>query len=232
MSHATHHERQKIACAACHHKHDNDERIKHCAQCHKGVAGIDTMHRACGACHERRGMDMRCASCHRAAGKPPLLRRLPESEIKLNTVRFSHPGHVKRKPDCASCHAGTQVSDWRRRENFPEMKLCLTCHDGRIASKSCSVCHNDVRQIKPESHNVNWLQRGGHGEQSLFCRKDCAQCHAPRECNKCHRGQTAFKIHPAGYRFTHGSDARSGASNCSMCHQTKLSCSRCHERKQ
>jgi hypothetical protein len=231
MSHRIHCDNKKIACITCHHRKGNDDRIKKCAQCHKGVAGLDIMHKKCGSCHRQRAMDMRCGSCHRDTVGRGLVQTMQSRDIRLAAVRFTHSVHLRYKPDCAACHRSTDADAWKQSGNFPKMAQCLECHDGGRAPKTCMTCHGDVRQIKPESHRRQWLARGGHGEQSLFDRKGCDQCHTARECDQCHRGQTAFRIHPAGYKFMHGIDARSGAANCAMCHESRLSCGKCHERK-
>jgi hypothetical protein len=57
------------------------------------------------------------------------------------------------------------------------------------------------------------------------------QCHNKQECDRCHFGQTSCRIHPPGYRFTHGNDVRMGVSNCAMCHATRNSCGQCHENR-
>jgi multisubunit Na+/H+ antiporter MnhC subunit len=64
MSHQVH-EDAKVACAKCHHKKGNDDRIKQCAQCHKGNQGRDVMHEACITCHlTRKQGPVRCEECH------------------------------------------------------------------------------------------------------------------------------------------------------------------------
>ena len=64
MSHRAH-EDHGVACKDCHHKVKNDDRIKQCAQCHKGAKGRDVMHQACISCHltQKAGPTM-CQECH------------------------------------------------------------------------------------------------------------------------------------------------------------------------
>jgi len=64
MSHQKH-ERAGVQCIVCHHKKGNDDRIKQCAQCHRGEAGLDTMHAMCIGCHEEKQQGPQdCAQCH------------------------------------------------------------------------------------------------------------------------------------------------------------------------
>ncbi len=64
MSHSVH-ESKNIECKECHHKVNNDNRIKQCAQCHKGAQGRDVMHTACMSCHlTRKAGPTMCQECH------------------------------------------------------------------------------------------------------------------------------------------------------------------------
>ncbi len=59
------HEKAGIDCFTCHHKKGNDDRIKVCAECHKGDQGEDTIHGLCIGCHaeKAKGPTM-CQDCH------------------------------------------------------------------------------------------------------------------------------------------------------------------------
>lgn len=71
MSHKAH-ENANVDCKACHHKVNNDNRIKQCAQCHKGVQGRDVMHEACITCHLKKNEGpVQCQECHE-----PVLQKL------------------------------------------------------------------------------------------------------------------------------------------------------------
>ena len=71
MSHRVH-EDNNVACKDCHHKVNNDNRIKQCAQCHKGVLGRDVMHTACLTCHlQKKAGPTMCQECHQ-----PVLQKL------------------------------------------------------------------------------------------------------------------------------------------------------------
>ncbi len=66
MSHIAH-EKAGVQCVTCHHKKGNDDRIKQCAYCHKGVKADDTMHGLCINCHvEKKKGPTQCQECHKA----------------------------------------------------------------------------------------------------------------------------------------------------------------------
>lgn len=221
------HESAKIQCIVCHHRKNNDDRIKRCATCHKGLAGMERLHNKCGQCHMSRNMSTSCDKCHSTAeGKP---------QAELLRFKFSHQNHYSRKQDrkqdCRFCHSEPLKAAWLKADNYPAMKTCLSCHDNRKSSGECSVCHNDVGLIKPKSHTPMWVGRYGHGLDANYNKAECMQCHRKTECDRCHLGQTSCRIHPPAYRFIHGMDVRMGLVNCAMCHDTKHACSRCHENR-
>jgi hypothetical protein len=218
------HEKMGLSCVTCHHKHNNDARIKQCTQCHKGIAGMENLHNKCGQCHLYRARDMSCSSCHKTPEKGAI-------QADLFKFKFSHVKHYALKKDCRFCHAEPLRAQWLKKDNYPAMKTCLSCHDNRKSSGQCSVCHNDVAQIKPKSHTYLWVGRNGHGLEADYNKAECLQCHSKNECDRCHLGQTSCRIHPPGYRLMHGIDVRMGVTNCAMCHEAKNSCSQCHENR-
>lgn len=64
MSHKTH-EDIGLVCIDCHHKENNDERIKTCAKCHYGGDGYDKLHGKCVGCHMSVNKGpQKCMQCH------------------------------------------------------------------------------------------------------------------------------------------------------------------------
>jgi len=64
MSHKVH-EQAGVQCIVCHHKKGNDDRVKECAQCHKGSQGERVMHDFCITCHvEKAKGPAMCQDCH------------------------------------------------------------------------------------------------------------------------------------------------------------------------
>ncbi len=65
FSHDTHSfEKMGLNCVDCHHKVNNDDRIKECAVCHTGYAGFDVMHGLCEGCHQKNDGPLKCKQCH------------------------------------------------------------------------------------------------------------------------------------------------------------------------
>lgn len=67
------HEAKRIECKLCHHKVNNDDRIKQCAVCHKGKSGDTTMHDFCIGCHMKDKSSKAptmCQDCHKAEPGP------------------------------------------------------------------------------------------------------------------------------------------------------------------
>jgi hypothetical protein len=217
-------EKAGITCVTCHHKKNNNDRIKQCSRCHKGVAGMDALHKRCGECHLQRRMDMSCTTCHKTKEKG-------EFGAELLRITHSHKTHYPRKQECRFCHSEQQKVQWAKKDDYPAMKTCLSCHENRKASGQCAVCHTDVVKLKPASHTPWWVGRNGHGLDANYAKQECLQCHRKSECDRCHLGQTSCKIHTPAYRFLHGMDVRMGLVNCAMCHDTKRACSRCHENR-
>jgi len=104
---------------------------------------MENLHNKCGQCHLYRARDMSCSSCHKTPEKGAI-------QADLFKFKFSHVKHYALKKDCRFCHAEPLRAQWLKKDNYPAMKTCLSCHDNRKSSGQCSVCHNDVAQIKPE----------------------------------------------------------------------------------
>ena len=68
MSHDKH-SLSDVKCVVCHHKDDNDGRIKLCSKCksHKGDNGKEILHDLCINCHnEKKAGPIECDSCHKS----------------------------------------------------------------------------------------------------------------------------------------------------------------------
>ncbi len=64
------HDVDKMKCAKCHHKEYNDERVKVCADCHVGDAGMETIHNLCYGCHlSVKDGPRECSGCHGTLAK-------------------------------------------------------------------------------------------------------------------------------------------------------------------
>ena len=60
------HQEAEVKCVVCHHKNENDDRIKNCSKCHKGKGADETMHNLCVNCHKERNKGPKdCTDCHK-----------------------------------------------------------------------------------------------------------------------------------------------------------------------
>jgi hypothetical protein len=114
---------------------------------------------------------------------------------------------------------------------FSGKAACHACHynpqTGNTAPDRCGLCHADVRDIQPASHNYDWLSR-----HLVFAKNDaqsCESCHQPRYCQDCHnrRDETVRSYHDPNIRFVHGIEARANPRKCGECHTAGF-CQTCH----
>ncbi len=60
------HENAGIKCVDCHHKKNNDDRIKICSKCHQGEGADELMHNLCVNCHKvKKKGPTDCTACHK-----------------------------------------------------------------------------------------------------------------------------------------------------------------------
>lgn len=223
-----------------HHQHVKVEELQ-CSDCHSktmnSTAIMDTAkvnHKTCLKCHDD-DEDFKTVK--------PLTMTDPSFAIRnraeKGSLKFSHKAHVGAKVECAQCH-GDVLPKGAAPAGLAEadplsMRNCMECHVQK-AEVSCLTCHDKVE--KPLSHlSAAWLKSEGHGLQSNLKGKDCAMCHEQGhaeggECNDCHMGVDARKVHGLNYRFNHGTDVKFKKMDCSVCHQPlEQFCGDCHEGK-
>lgn len=173
-----------------------------------------------------------CSQCHNGedAREEVIVGFSDEKKyVKPTMPLFSHTTHIQYTEECVACHKDV-YGELKKIKKVPPMSLCSECHNNHQANRSCKVCHENVNELKPKSHTPRWVYRNGHGVQARFADEKCSECHEERECNQCHRGQSSFAVHRPGYKHSHAMDARQRVSNCGYCHDTELSCARCHTR--
>jgi hypothetical protein len=206
ITHASHLERPGVTCTTCHYNVAHDRREQ--------PTNRPTME-SCFQCHEAEQQE--CTTCH-----PQGSLRTPEDGGSLDATA------------CAVCHL-----DWESREHefdggifrhgvhLAAGLLCSQCHSsapehGKLAlpEQTCSLeCHREL----PLSHENGWPQR--HGADFQMGARDCAQCHEPRFCVKCHGLEMP---HPEPWLAEHADSARRGERICARCHEPD-SCDACHQ---
>lgn len=240
------------------------ERGATCATCHEAAAksrsSLDNLlptEAACDGCHAidrnqpnktvppGRG-PAACVTCHPAYDASS--RHVPRVRIPVPNIKFSHKAHIDREIECKVCH-GDFVKErvgLATRKQLPKMGLCLQCHNGRKAKKTCTTCHITdaggymktafaTGKLKPSGtlrgagHDM--LFRTNHKAAARNDSKYCATCHRKRFCVDCHNGVIKpMDFHPNDYITLHVIDARRNTPDCSACHRTQSFCVQCHSR--
>jgi len=164
-------------------------------------------------------------------------------------ILFQHSLHVDdMEMTCDDCHAGVAETDGKSWDIFPEMEVCLTCHDDDTADGSCEYCHTNPDNPLPISKK--WVSSGLDFSHKKHLEKygDCYDCHnyiaddseidypykwTMTNCQDCHikldEGPTS---HDLAWKQLHGSEINSSTSgDCALCH-TNNSCEDCHQLQQ
>ncbi len=115
----------------------------------------------------------------------------------------------------------------------PSSVACHTCHlagEGKItaAPERCLSCHENMRPLLPEDHQVAWLQV--HPSMARSNPARCENCHQQTYCIDCHerRDTVQTRMHDRNFRFTHSIEASADPSRCGSCHRPDY-CTNCHQ---
>ena len=206
------HEKAQITCEQCHHKHSNEEKIKICAYCHKGIAGAETVHNNCIGCHkEMKKGPATCDTCHSGGSNllenEEMKKQYAASEAykqndvhkihnKLMKCTVCHHEHGRRNAKdshekCSRCHTG-----------ISKMKILhVFCKDCHIKAKKgpvhCKACHTTAPELKVGNYIT--LPKTGHRKPPIrFSHKehiekynteciDCHHTHTNEKCTNCHK---------------------------------------------
>ncbi len=228
-----------------------------CTDCHSSVPESTSLtdhllptHEDCGGCHDVEDKD-ECSTCHYENVYEPLV----QTESKLI---FNHKEHLNRDLNCSDCHKDFKAIDYstEAEQKVPPMEFCVTCHSPEeIAPNFCENCHISTANLIPQSHITPDFKRE-HKFLATSIDSNCMMCHDNSTCQECHvatttitEGNTADdfyqpympsqsidgtkqqnieRVHELNYRFYHGIDAKSKASDCTTCHQTESFCASCH----
>jgi predicted CXXCH cytochrome family protein len=198
---------QQVQCGRCHVDPVFRRVGTACADCHS-----DFMHRA--------ELGYRCERCHDTRGWRVSVR---DSFVHMAT-RFPLLGR-HAVIDCASCHKGTPLHDYRGRA-----VSCAECHMAEYEAATspnhvlssfptqCENCHSatvlDWREGGHFSHSPNFPLEGSHAIN------DCAACHTAD--NGVLNGQDCYNCHYIDYaRTTEPGHVRADfPSECVQCHDT------------
>jgi len=75
-----------------------------------------------------------CLKCHADIESAVLVR---------DGIKVAHAGIVRLGAKCMSCHSTIAHGDATPvgSRTYPTMNTCFSCHDGKIASTTCTTCH-------------------------------------------------------------------------------------------
>lgn len=246
MPHSSH-EEADVSCVTCHHKIYNDERIKKCAYCHKGLAGSKLFHSFCMKCHTEKGKGpLRCDKCHIESDK-----QLYKDIEKLygGTFRFddkNHKTHETASVKCDTCHHdGGDAKNRKRCDDCHVGKsrmvimhyFCKDCHKKKKGPVKCQGCHAGVKSEYQDVKDVIPLEKTGHRlPQIQFNHKghveeyntECIDCHhlgSMAKCSSCHGKKdegAVINLKAAFHQQCHECHRRtSGPMGCHNCHRER-----------
>ena len=149
------------------------------------------------------------------------------TEDEARGVRVSHKEPLEAGAGCLDCHTAANgiVSTITS-----GMTPCLRCHDGKIASAECGLCHKKDVSYAAASH-VRQEELAG---RKIISTPDCGLCHEEKqECDPCHGGVRM----PHTQEFKAYGHARKGVEDiwynsgqaCQRCHTPeRRPCTQCH----
>jgi len=151
-------------------------------------------------------------------------------------IIFNHAFHISEiELDCSECHDGVRETEKLSWNVFPDMDLCLSCHDGDTAEDDCDKCHTKVDE--PLSIKDSWVISQNDFSHKLHTNfiYDCLKCHnyitadegtsnpkmwQQQECSNCHSKHefansmtTCLSCHSDLHNGNNGKE-------CQLCHNT------------
>jgi mono/diheme cytochrome c family protein len=88
---------------------------------------------------------------------------------------------------------------------------------------ACTPPETSSRPAPPADHGPAFTRTHGLAVASA----DCARCHGPEPCVRCHRGRPPADHLPGFAGAAHAAAARLDPRRCAVCHTDSL-CGRCH----
>ncbi len=164
-------------------------------------------------------------------------------------ILFQHSLHVDdMELACEECHTGVSGADGSSWDIFPDMDLCLQCHDGDTADDACEYCHSNSDDPRPFSESWKVSGLGFSHSVHLTESDDCSKCHSyidddneidfpnawnEYNCQACHMDlETGPRSHDLAWKELHGSEMNNSTdNNCTLCH-TNNSCEEYHQLQQ
>lgn len=242
------HEKAGVTCVTCHHRKWNDERIKKCSYCHKGMDGAQRFHEFCVKCHASRDSGpVKCNECHIEKVERKVYRDIEEIYAKTFTFdRKQHTIHAAAGVDCNLCHhdAGKDKNKKKCTEcHVGKSRMiilhyfCKDCHKRQGGPVSCQGCHVGAKAAYQNVQDVIPLEKTGHRLPRIrFNHRahiekydtECIDCHhmgSMKKCSACHTNKDVGAVVNLKAAFH---------QQCHECHRRKSgpqACDRCHREK-
>ncbi len=245
MPHSSH-EKADITCGTCHHKKGNDERIKKCAYCHKGLKGAKMFHTSCIKCHaDMKKGPVRCNECHIEKQGREIYKDIEnmygktfvfgdkghkthdDARIECNVCHHD-AGKEKEKKKCDDCHVG-------KSKMVILHSFCKDCHKQKNGPVKCQECHAGVKSEYQAVKDIIPLDKTGHRlPQIKFNHKghveeyntECIDCHhmgSMAKCSSCHGKKdegAVINLKAAFHQQCHECHRRTaGPQGCHSCHK-------------
>ena len=203
-----------IGCESCHETPDliTMAKLKLEASMAKDGAGGPAVVKPHGLVNEEK-----CKSCHPTV----------DDVVVYHGLKITHKQHLDRNIGCLVCHSTVAHGKASSNRSVPEMKMCMDCHDGRVAPSTCSVCHETKATNSPARLSPEWVE-GHKREVEQQGREDCARCHSEESCQACHR---LTKSHPKDWLKSHARRFNEKPEECYSCHpksEWRGFCDECH----
>jgi hypothetical protein len=182
----------KLSCVTCHASVQTSTRVEDnnlpkreiCLGCHTGAKALPGGPSI--KAPERTLLSKFSHQQHLKLGNiAPLIAKAIDTKNYLQPVDDIRR-HLNTKNACAACHRGLEQSDAVTHAALPQMADCLVCHNKIDPPFSCETCHSTSAQLKPASHDKNWLDLHATGKSNMD-KTTCAVCHGRKfTCRGCH----------------------------------------------
>lgn len=138
-----------------------------------------------------------CNRCHREVARETVVRY---------GIKVRHRDFLIRGDKCTDCHNTVAHGEVVPVKRLPSMDHCILCHNQKVASAECKVCHTRDLAQGPR------VTRAEMAKVALGAPKTCRGCHSIDKCTACHGLEMP---HPEGW--TAGGHARLAFTNRSLC---------------
>lgn len=161
---------KKVSCLACHQEPGPQGYVRTPLRALSNLSIQSLYYNRFRPIHAQPIANSNCTVCHQRV----------KDKLIGGALKISHQGIETQGFLCATCHPSAgHLLKHKQRAPLLSKTTCLNCHDGRVASARCSLCHTQDIGWKPDQ-----LQ-----DYALVKIPDevCASCHPAINCAACHQ---------------------------------------------